>query len=73
MGELVVGLHPICVPAGWPVSVSYRPLSVGIFGMVSVLLYCKIWRELLNINLAGTYFFFKRGARSIKKGAEASR
>ena len=29
-----VELHPICLPVGWPVSVSYRPLSVGIFGMV---------------------------------------
>jgi len=29
-----VELHPICLPVIWPVFVSYRPLSVGIFGMV---------------------------------------
>ena len=27
-------LHPICLPVGLPVSVSYQPSSVGIFGMV---------------------------------------
>jgi hypothetical protein len=32
-----VELHPICLPVGLPVSVSYRPSSVGIFGMVLVL------------------------------------
>jgi len=30
-------LHPICLPLGLSVSVSYRPSSVGIFGMVLVL------------------------------------
>ena len=30
-------LHPICLPVGLPVSVSYRPSSVGIFCMVLVL------------------------------------
>ena len=30
-------LHPICLPVGLSVSVSYRPSSVGIFGMVLVL------------------------------------
>jgi len=32
-----VELHPIRLPVGLPVSVSYRPSSVGIFGMVLVL------------------------------------
>ena len=27
-------LHPICLQVGLPVSVSYQPSSVGIFGMV---------------------------------------
>jgi hypothetical protein len=44
-------------------------------------LYCKIWGELhfvkfygnsFFVNSAGTYFSLKRGAWSIKKGAEAS-
>ena len=78
---IILGLHPICVPAGWPVSVSYLPLSVGIFGMVLVLLYCKIRRELLNINLAGTYFFLnggglgpsKRGPKPHDEGEKDSR
>jgi hypothetical protein len=26
-------LHPICLPVGLPVSVSYQPSSVGIFGI----------------------------------------
>jgi hypothetical protein len=26
--------YPICLPVGLPVSVSYQPSSVGIFGMV---------------------------------------
>ena len=30
-------LHPIRLPVGLPVSVSYRPTSVGIFSMVLVL------------------------------------
>jgi len=30
-------LHPIRLPVGLPVLVSYRPSSVGIFGMVLVL------------------------------------
>ena len=32
-----IELHPICLPVGLSVSVSYRPSSVGIFGMVLVL------------------------------------
>ncbi len=39
-----VELHPICLLAVWPVSVSYRHLPVSIFG--SIFLYCKIWQEL---------------------------
>jgi hypothetical protein len=35
-------------------------------------LFCEILRELLFVNLAGTYFSLKRGAWFIKKGAEAS-
>ncbi len=34
--------------------------------------FCEILRELFFVNLAGTYFSLKRGAWSIKKGAEAS-
>ena len=30
----ILELHPIRLPVGLPVSVSYRPSSVGIFGMV---------------------------------------
>jgi hypothetical protein len=31
--ENFVELHPICLPVGLPVSVSYQPSSVGIFGI----------------------------------------
>ncbi len=31
---LLLELYPICLLAVWPVSVSYRHLPVGIFGMV---------------------------------------
>ena len=30
----ILELHPVCSLVVWPVSVSYRPLSVGIFGTV---------------------------------------
>jgi hypothetical protein len=30
--------------------------------------FCEILREILFVNSAGTYFFLKRGAWSIKKG-----
>jgi hypothetical protein len=32
--KIMIELHPICLPVGLPVSVSYQPSSVGIFGMV---------------------------------------
>ncbi len=71
-------LDTIPILVVWLVSVSYRytvvGILVGIFGTVS------FWWELsfddlagthfLN-NLAGTAFFLKRGARFIKKGANA--
>jgi hypothetical protein len=72
-------LYSICLLAVWPVSVSYWHLPIGIFGLVFFVLldlggapFCEILRELLFVNLAGTYFSLKRGAGSIKKGAEAS-
>jgi hypothetical protein len=38
---ILLELYPICLLADWPVSVSYRHLPVGIFGMVcTVFLYC---------------------------------
>jgi hypothetical protein len=66
-----IELYPICLLAVWPVSVSYRHLPVGIFGMVCTVFFilydlagapfCEILRELPS----------KGGAWSIKKGAEA--
>ncbi len=51
---LKLELHPICLLAVWPVSVSYRHLPVGIFGLVcTVFLYCKIWRELHFVKFCG--------------------
>ena len=44
-------LHPICLLAVWPVSVSYRHLPVGIF--CSGFLYCKIWQELHFVKFCG--------------------
>jgi hypothetical protein len=65
-------LHPICLLAVWPVSVSYRHLPVGIFGSVFLDLagapFCEILRELLFVNLAGTYFSLKRGLGPSKRG-----
>ena len=40
----ILELHPICLPVGLPVSVSYWPSLVGIFGMVLVL--SKVWLTL---------------------------
>ncbi len=49
-------LHPICLPAVWPVvSVSYRHLPVGIYSVwyVRYFLCCKIWRELNFVKFCG--------------------
>jgi hypothetical protein len=35
-------LYPICLLAVWPVSVSYRHLPVGIFGMVCTVFFCTV-------------------------------
>jgi hypothetical protein len=36
---ILVELYPICLLAVWPVSVSYRHLPVGIFGMVCMVFF----------------------------------
>jgi Ulp1 family protease len=38
-GAFILELHPICLLAVWPVSVSYRHLPVGIFGMVCMVFF----------------------------------
>jgi hypothetical protein len=58
------------------------PALAGRLVFGSVFLYCKIWQAELHfvkfcgnsffVNSAGTYFSLKRGAWSVKKGAEAS-
>jgi hypothetical protein len=70
-----IELHPICLPAVWPVSVSYRHLPVGIFGMVcTVFFVLKDWAGaqfcefLWELPSKGGLSPSKRGQKRGKKG-----
>jgi hypothetical protein len=41
-GIFLLELYPICLLAVWRVSVSYRHLPVGIFGMVCMVFFCTV-------------------------------
>ena len=71
VGYFKLELRPICLPAVWPVSVSYRHLLVGMVWYVRYFLYCEIWRELHFVKFCGN--FPQEGGLVHQKGAEASK